>query len=790
MTGGSPLAWAASAAAAAASLVAAVRHPPRRDPPADAEPAPVGLHDLRVTSGRGGGRSTPLPPPSPKLGGAGDIACVAASSADPPSPAPQERGAGTQETRAPPLKSALGGTRRRDRPPMSSAAPSRSVSFVFAPEAAADDEAVVVSHIGEGGRSTFFSAGRPATPDDTPPRARPVPAPESSSGSDTDSQTGTDDGREGGGAAAATTSSAALPRLAVRPAAARRVSRSFSEPNLSGVAELEARRADEAADEEEREAHCASDDDDGETDPARLRPPAAAAPPLCLRLDVLAGPAAGLSVRTPPGAGEVTIGRAPSNGLVLPDGEVSGTHAILRWDGGARAWTVTDAGSLNGTRVDGRGVGAGARRRGRTARLTGDAILSLGRQSQLRVVYLPPEVAVAESAAACAGAGPPAPLRLPALAPPPGLRPLATIDAESSSMSAAAADAARAAAAAASPTRARLAAPTLGLAAAAVTIVGVEHARRDMECEDVALLLEGVGGGAATFLAVFDGHGGARAADAAAAALPSALAARAAASAAGLDDEAAWTAAFADADAASPPDGGATATLVAVWRPPGGGLALRAANVGDSAAVLVVECGGEGDADPAPRTPPQPVGHSGAASPPPATPRTPPPAATPPSPASPASPGEPPAAAGATLATLTADHRLSAAPERARLAAAGVCLPAGAAPRLYGLNLSRCLGDRAIKEGDLGLLATPHVSPITLLPPGSRALLLLASDGVWDVASARRAAGAARAAAAAADAAGAGAQAAAADAADAVAALALRRHSRDDVTALVAVLRA
>ena len=48
----------------------------------------------------------------------------------------------------------------------------------------------------------------------------------------------------------------------------------------------------------------------------------------------------------------------------------------------------------------------------------------------------------------------------------------------------------------------------------------------------------------------------------------------------------------------------------------------------------------------------------------------------------------------------------------------------------------------------------------------------------------------ARAAAAAADAAGAGAQAAAADAADAVAALALRRHSRDDVTALVAVLRA
>ena len=35
--------------------------------------------------------------------------------------------------------------------------------------------------------------------------------------------------------------------------------------------------------------------------------------------------------------------------------------------------------------------------------------------------------------------------------------------------------------------------------------------------------------------------------------------------------------------------------------------------------------------------------------------------------------------------------------------------------RLYGLNLSRCLGDRAIKESGLGLSSEPHVSPVLRL---------------------------------------------------------------------------
>jgi hypothetical protein len=59
--------------------------------------------------------------------------------------------------------------------------------------------------------------------------------------------------------------------------------------------------------------------------------------------------------------------------------------------------------------------------------------------------------------------------------------------------------------------------------------------------------------------------------------------------------------------------------------------------------------------------------------------------------------------------------------------------------RLYGLNLSRCLGDKFLKDGDLGLSAAPHVSPVLRLPPRASGLVVLASDGLWDVAEASRA---------------------------------------------------
>lgn len=53
--------------------------------------------------------------------------------------------------------------------------------------------------------------------------------------------------------------------------------------------------------------------------------------------------------------------------------------------------------------------------------------------------------------------------------------------------------------------------------------------------------------------------------------------------------------------------------------------------------------------------------------------------------------------------------------------------------RLYGLNLSRCLGDKFLKDEDLGLSAAPHVSAPLRPDPAAPSLVLLASDGLWDV---------------------------------------------------------
>ncbi len=53
--------------------------------------------------------------------------------------------------------------------------------------------------------------------------------------------------------------------------------------------------------------------------------------------------------------------------------------------------------------------------------------------------------------------------------------------------------------------------------------------------------------------------------------------------------------------------------------------------------------------------------------------------------------------------------------------------------RLYGLNLSRCLGDKFLKNEDLGLSAEPYVSPVLRFELTQRSVALLASDGLWDV---------------------------------------------------------
>lgn len=47
---------------------------------------------------------------------------------------------------------------------------------------------------------------------------------------------------------------------------------------------------------------------------------------------------------------------------------------------------------------------------------------------------------------------------------------------------------------------------------------------------------------------------------------------------------------------------------------------------------------------------------------------------------------------------------------------------------------------RFLKEEDLGFLAEPHVGPSAAVGPGDWAVLLVASDGLWDVLPEERAA--------------------------------------------------
>jgi pSer/pThr/pTyr-binding forkhead associated (FHA) protein len=82
--------------------------------------------------------------------------------------------------------------------------------------------------------------------------------------------------------------------------------------------------------------------------PSRKKPSRAVAS----QVAVVEGPAAGTTVAL--GSAPVTIGRAPTSGVVLPDDYVSSNHARLVPQG--QDWLVEDSGSTNGTYVNDRKV--------------------------------------------------------------------------------------------------------------------------------------------------------------------------------------------------------------------------------------------------------------------------------------------------------------------------------------------------------------------------------------------------------------------------------------------------
>ena len=82
---------------------------------------------------------------------------------------------------------------------------------------------------------------------------------------------------------------------------------------------------------------------------------------------------------------QVRIGRLPGNALMVEDKEVSGSHLVVRWDSAVGAWLAADAGSLNGTALNGQRISVGGRHPGQGHRLNSDDIIQLGSSTCIKV---------------------------------------------------------------------------------------------------------------------------------------------------------------------------------------------------------------------------------------------------------------------------------------------------------------------------------------------------------------------------------------------------------------------
>jgi hypothetical protein len=86
----------------------------------------------------------------------------------------------------------------------------------------------------------------------------------------------------------------------------------------------------------------AADEASAETDVSWVDAPRTGAP-LVLEVPPLPG-----------GIGGLILGRTDANDIIVPHPSVSRLHAVLHYEPHGRSWSVTDAGSRNGTVVDGR----------------------------------------------------------------------------------------------------------------------------------------------------------------------------------------------------------------------------------------------------------------------------------------------------------------------------------------------------------------------------------------------------------------------------------------------------
>ncbi|KFK26172.1 hypothetical protein AALP_AA8G212200 [Arabis alpina] len=87
---------------------------------------------------------------------------------------------------------------------------------------------------------------------------------------------------------------------------------------------------------------------------------------------------------------------------------------------------------------------------------------------------------------------------------------------------------------------------------------------------------------------------------------------------------------------------------------------------------------------------------------------------------------------------MTEDHRVTSLTERKRIQEAGLSLRDGET-RIFGINLARMLGDKFPKQQDGRFSAEPYISEPLRINQSKDAFAVLASDGLWDVVSPKKA---------------------------------------------------
>jgi len=93
---------------------------------------------------------------------------------------------------------------------------------------------------------------------------------------------------------------------------------------------------------------------------------------------------------------------------------------------------------------------------------------------------------------------------------------------------------------------------------------------------------------------------------------------------------------------------------------------------------------------------------------------------------------------GDGVVKLTRDHKLTVEEERERIIEAGILLNPTQTRIEGGLVVSRALGDHYTKDKKSGMIAVPYIcEPVALTKENN--ILVLASDGLWDVMSGEKA---------------------------------------------------